>query len=117
MAKSPYKPYTPKPEQMALVPEMSGNTVNGLGETEFRQPTHVYWSEPENIPHGGLQKFFFEQNPDNPAIVEARANRDELTAADVVPVSGPPLQQSAQQWSQQLAEYAQAHYHRNQHQQ
>jgi len=106
MAKSPYKPYTPKPEQMALVPEVSGNTINGLGETEFRQPKHVYWSEPENIPHGGLQKFFFEQNPDNPAIVEARANRDELTAADVAPVSGPPLQQSAQQWSQQLAEYA-----------
>lgn len=40
MAKSPYKPYQPKPEQMALVPHVSGN-------------------------------------PDNPAIVEARAIRSE----------------------------------------
>ncbi|MFT5335883.1 MAG: epoxyqueuosine reductase [Halioglobus sp.] len=107
MAKSPYKPYTPKPEQMALVPKTSGNTINGLGETEFRKPQHVYWSEPDDIAHGELQKFFFEQNPDNPAIVEARAARDKLTAPDVPPVTTTPLQQSAKEWSEQLAQYTQ----------
>lgn len=99
VAKSPYKPYTPESEQLALVPEISGNTVNGLGETEFRRPTHVYWSDPDNIPHGELQKFFYRQNQDNPAIRDARAARDELTATQVPPVNSPPLQQSAQQWS------------------
>ncbi len=106
MAKSPYRPFTPNPEQLALMPETSGNAINGMGETQFRRPSRVYWHDPDTIPHGKLQKWFYTQNPDNPAINEARAARAEILSIEVPPVSGEPVQQSAQRWSQQLAAYA-----------
>ena len=106
MAKSPYKPYTPKPEQMALMPETSGNTINGLGETERRRASHVYWHDPETIAHGELQKWFYTQDPDNQAIAKARTARAKILDIEVRPVSGQPLQQSAEKWSQELAAYA-----------
>ena len=106
MTKSPYRPYTPNPEQMALMPATSGNSINGLGETEFRQASHVYWHDPDTIEHGELQKWFYTQDPDNPAIAEARTARAKILDIEVPPVSGEPLEQSAEDWSQQLAAYA-----------
>ncbi len=106
MAKSAYKPFTPNPEQAALKPEISGNAINGLGETTFRRPTRVYWHDPDTIPHGGLQKWFYTQDPDNPAIAQARADRAKILAMEVSPVSAEPLQQSAEDWSQQLTAHA-----------
>ena len=106
MAKSSYKPFTPKPEQVALMPAVSGNTINGLGETRFRRATHVYWHDPDSIPHGDLQKWFYTQNPDNPAIEQARAARAKILELEVAPVTGEPLQQSAGDWSRQLAAHA-----------
>ena len=106
MAKSPYRPFIPNPEQIALMPETSGNTINGMGETEFRRASRVYWHDPDTIAHGKLQKWFYTQDPDNPAINEARAARQKILDVVVPPVSGEPLQQSAQDWSKQLADYA-----------
>ena len=71
MAKSPYRPFIPKPEQLALMPATSGNTINGMGETEFRQASRVYWHDPDTIEHGELQKWFYTQDPDNRAIADA----------------------------------------------
>lgn len=106
MAKSPHRPFIPNPEQIALMPETSGNAINGMGETEFRRASRVYWHDPDTIAHGKLQKWFYTQDPDNPAINEARAARQKILDIVVPPVSGEPLQQSAQDWSKQLADYA-----------
>ncbi|HLF31112.1 MAG TPA: 4Fe-4S dicluster domain-containing protein [Xanthomonadales bacterium] len=106
MAKSPYRPYTPNPEQLALVPAVSGNTINGLGETEFRRARRVYWHDPDTLAHGEMQKWFYTQDPDNAAIAAARAERAKILALEVPEVSGQALLQSAEDWSRQLAEYA-----------
>ena len=106
MAKSPYRPYTPNPEQVALMPEVSGNTINGMGETAFRRASPVYWHNPAAIAHGALQKWFYTQDPDNPAIEQARAVRAKILALEVPPVTGEPLHQSAADWSRQLAAHA-----------
>jgi epoxyqueuosine reductase QueG len=106
MAKSPYRPFTPDPEQLALVPEVSGNTINGLGETEFRQARPVYWHDPETLAHGKLQRWFYTQDPDNEVIASARAERAKILAVQVPPVNGKPLQQSAEEWTGQLSDYA-----------
>ncbi len=90
MAISPYRPFTPKPEQVALMPEVSGNTINGLGETEIRRPTHVYWHEPETLHHGEMQKWFYTQNMDHEGIKKARADREKIHAIVVPPVSDEP---------------------------
>jgi epoxyqueuosine reductase QueG len=106
MAKSPYRPFIPNPEQLALMPETSGNIINGMGETKYRRASRVYWHDPDTIEHGELQKWFYTQDPDNPAINEARAARQKIVDIVVPPVSGEPLQQSEQDWSEQLAAYA-----------
>ena len=106
MAKSPYRPFSPKPEQLALIPATSGNTINGLGETRFRRASHVYWHDPDTIAHGELQKWFYTQDPDNQAIAKARAARAKILDIEVPPVIGKPLQQPAADWSRELAAYA-----------
>jgi ferredoxin len=102
MAKSPYRPFTPKAEQLALMPDVSGNAINGLGETERRRATPIYWHEPDTLAHGELQKWFYTQNADNEHIIRAREDRAEILAIEVPPVSGEPLQQSAEDWTAQL---------------
>ncbi len=106
MAKSPYKPYTPNPEQMALMPAKSGNAINGLGESRFRRATPVYWHNPDSLAHGELQKWFYTQDPNNPAINEARKNREEILQIQVPEVSGEPLIQSADDWTKQLEAFS-----------
>lgn len=106
MAKSPYRPYTPNPEQIALVPAVSGNTINGVGETEFRRASPVYWRDPDTLKHGELQKWFYTQHVDNEDIARARAAREKVLEIELPPVSGERLEQSAGKWSAELSAYA-----------
>src|ERR1700743_3004419 len=46
--------YTPKPETLALL-KVSGNPINGLGETEERRPSPFFWHPPDQHPYGELQ--------------------------------------------------------------
>jgi ferredoxin len=105
MSRSPYRPFTPNAEQVALFPSTSGNTVNGMGETVFRRASPVYWHDPDSIEHGELQKWFYTQNPDNRAVADARAARAKVLEIEIPPVSGEPWQQSAAQWSRDLAAF------------
>ena len=88
------------------MPEVSGNSVNGLGETEVRRPTHVYWHEPDALHHGEMQKWFYTQNMDHAAIKKTRADREKIHAIEVPPVSAESLQQSAEDWTKQLKAHA-----------
>ena len=87
MAKSPYRPYTPNPEQIALMPQISGNTINGVGEAEFRRASHVYWHDPETLAHGELQKWFYTQHADDAAIEREREVRAKILEIEVPPVA------------------------------
>jgi len=106
MAISPYRPFTPKSEQASLIPEMSGNTINGLGEAATRRPTHVYWHEPDKLHHGEMQKWFYTQNTGHEGIRKARADREKIHAIVMPPVSDAPLQQSADDWTNELKLHA-----------
>lgn len=106
MSRNPYRPFTPKPEQMELMPEISGNEINGLGETVHRKASKVFWHDPDTLAHGRLQQWFYTQHPDDPDIIKARADRQKLLDIEVPPVSGEPLQQSAEEWTSQLKAHA-----------
>jgi len=106
MAKSPYRPYTPDPEQIALVPSISGNEINGVGESVFRRASPIYWHDPESLHHGDLQKWFYTQHVDDPAIDQARKVRAEILGIELPPVADEALQQSAEQWTDDLTLYA-----------
>lgn len=53
--------WEPSPEQMALWPSVSGNTINGVGEEAVRQPSPIYWHAPDATPHGPLQLWFIKR--------------------------------------------------------
>lgn len=100
---SPHRPFTPDPAQMALAPAISGNAINGLGETAFRRPDMVYWApDPDTIPHGAMQRYFYGTDPGNPHIAAARAERARITAIDPVPVADPPTQRAPDDWTAAL---------------
>lgn len=61
------------PEQLSLFPDISGNAINGLGETEVRRPSPIYWQDPRELPHGRLQDWMLEKTRrDVPQIMEMR---------------------------------------------
>ena len=106
MAKSLYRPFKPKHEQMVLVPETSANTINGVGEEGFRRASPIYWHDPDTLVHGDLQKWFYTQDPDNVAIAMAREAREKFLDIEVPPVSSEPLDQSAEAWTSDLRAFA-----------
>ncbi|MGB7181699.1 MAG: 4Fe-4S dicluster domain-containing protein [Burkholderiaceae bacterium] len=53
--KSKPEPYHPLQNFLDAMPEVSGNTVNGLGESEVRQPSPFFWHPPNKQTHGDLQ--------------------------------------------------------------
>lgn len=68
MAKAPKPVYRPPAEQLDLFPDVSGNTLNGLGETEIRRPTPIYWHYGDvELPHKALQDYYlrhFDAKPE-----------------------------------------------------
>ena len=84
---NPYRPYNPSPEQRALVPNISGNKINGLDEEVRRQPQHVYWNDPDKIAHGDMQRWFYKNDPDNQALRDAREDRAAITKLELPPVA------------------------------
>ena len=102
MSKSPYRPFHPNPEQLALRPEITGNAINGLGERRGRKAQPIYWHAPETLAHGEMQKWFYTQDPNNAAIEAARRDRAKILEIDVPAVSGEPIERSAEAWMAEL---------------
>ena len=92
--------FTPKPEQLALMPEVSGNTINGLGEATPRRPKPIYWHDPSTLAHGRLQQWFFPQTPDDPRLHEARAERQRIIDVPLAHLADNPSSLSEDQWTQ-----------------
>lgn len=52
------KPIWKAPEQaLEHMPEISGNKINGLGETQFRRPAPFFWHEPQYHEFGDMQRY------------------------------------------------------------
>lgn len=98
-----HRPHTPNPDQMALKPEVSGNAINGLGEPHTRRARMVYWApNPDDIPHGRMQRWFYEATPDDPRFAEIRAWRQVIYDAPLPDVTGDPREQSPEAWTAAL---------------
>ena len=89
--KNSYRPFVPNPEQVKLIPETSGNSVNGMNETRFRRPSYVYWgNNTDDIIHGELQKWFYTVDPEDPGYEQQRKHRQvalDLPLEEINPVT------------------------------
>ena len=88
MTRSTFKP---RPEQMALYPDVSGNTINGLGDAERRQPSYVYWgNSPDDVAHGDVQRWFYTVDPGLDGYGVERARRAAIIDAPLTPLAETP---------------------------
>lgn len=91
---------------MALWPNISGNTINGLGETDQRPPSPVYWHQKEEIAHGPVQDYFYSQFLESPGVVEARARRQVAIDSPLPEVASERRQETPERWSALVKEAA-----------
>jgi Pyruvate/2-oxoacid:ferredoxin oxidoreductase delta subunit len=89
--------FRPSAEQLAQLPDISGNTINGLGETQPRRPTPIYWHNPATIPHGRLQAWYQAQ-PREAGHEAARIRAYNLSREPLPPV-GQPLKPAPEDWT------------------
>jgi hypothetical protein len=55
-------PWTAAPEVTALLAPVSGNRINGVGETSPRRPRQIFWARrPEDVAHAELQRAVIER--------------------------------------------------------
>lgn len=103
---NPHRPFTPDPEQMACAPEISGNEINGLGEADFRRPDIVYWApNPDDIPHGKLQRWFYSVNPNDPEMAKVRAWRQTILDAPLPALAAQKVHRHPAEWTSELSDF------------
>src|ERR1700678_2894784 len=98
--------YSPKPETLALL-EVSGNPINGLGETTKRRPSPFFWHPPDQHPYGELQKVARQSSrrcPGSAPAFLAAYNHPEL-----IPVAAVRNPASAEQFATETTAFALSH--------
>lgn len=104
--------YIPDPSQMALWPDASGNSINGLGEASTRRPVHVYWhaplpdgSIPKGPPFAPVQGWFYAHNT-APELTSGRKERQKIEAEVLPEVAARVVHQSPQDWAKAIRQQA-----------
>lgn len=100
--------FVPSDEQMALWPDISGNTVNGLGEETARRPSPVMWHDPEIIPHGKVQSWFWDQGRKEPELFALRGERQRVIDQPEPPVSAQRIDIAPHEATKRVKELAEA---------
>jgi NAD-dependent dihydropyrimidine dehydrogenase PreA subunit len=107
--KNPFRPFTPDPEMVSRLPEITGNEINGVGETEVRRPRMVYWApDPDDIEFGEVQKWFYQHEPPDPVLMEERARRKAILEAPMPDLATEPAERSPDEWTRSLDAFVDA---------
>ncbi len=103
---NPHRPFEPDPDQVALHPGVDGNVINGLGDSTPRRPAMVYWApDPTDIPHGGMQMYFYKRSAGNPAFADSRAERQKILDAPLPEIADRVADRSPQDWTGGLSHF------------
>jgi ferredoxin len=98
--------YQPRPETAALL-KVSGNAINGLGETAQRQASPFFWHSPDQHPYGPLQDVARQNSrkcPGSGPAFMAAYNHPEL-----IPIAATRNPAPAAQLTSDLTAFALAH--------
>ncbi|HPF45716.1 MAG: 4Fe-4S dicluster domain-containing protein [Alphaproteobacteria bacterium] len=99
MIKRAKEGFVPSDEQMALWPDVSGNDINGLGETEIRRPSPIYWQTPELTPFGPLMQFFEDHAPRDEGLYKTQMETDRIRSTEIPPISSVRIEKTSSEWS------------------
>jgi epoxyqueuosine reductase len=99
--------YQPTREQRELFPQVSGDKLNGLGEKQIRNPTKVYWSEPETIAHGEVQKYFYNKSNSLRAVRKEVSDMKDRRGPEIISELADLVKEdSPANWSLKVKEFA-----------
>jgi len=99
------KIFQPNPEQLKLAPNITGREINGVGEASHRQPTRIYWHDPDTIEYGKMQLWFYLQNNSKRA-AEARRIAYEIDALPLPDITDKKEQATAEEWTTKVKKVA-----------
>lgn len=89
------------PAVVALMPDVDGNTLNGLGESRVRRPTEVMWTDPARIAHGALQEYMVARAIEEPEVMTAAIKEWR----EPVPVAPEKAVDSPTGWIQRIKDF------------
>jgi ferredoxin len=98
--------YQPKPETLSLL-KVSGNAINGVGETEQRRPSPFFWHPPDQHPYGELQVVARQNSRKCPGAAEAFAAAYQYPA--LIPVAQERNPLAPAQLAKELRDFAIGH--------
>jgi epoxyqueuosine reductase len=98
--------YRPKPETLAVL-RVSGNPINGLGETAQRRPSPFFWHPPDQHPYGELQVIARQNSRKCPG--SAPAFLAAYNHPDLIPVAETRNDASAEQLTAAATSFALSH--------
>jgi len=98
--------YTPKPETVSLL-TVSGNSINGLGETTPRKASPFFWHPPDQHPYGPLQDVARQNSRKCPG--SGPAFMAAYTHPELIPVAATQRNAPAAQFAAKTTEFALAH--------
>ena len=95
--------YRPMQRFLDAFPPVSGNTVNGLGETTVRRPSPFFWHPPDRQTHGRLQAEVTDYHRQSAAMREHfDSNPPGGRGPAPVPKSDVRIEKPAAQWRDEL---------------
>jgi ferredoxin len=88
---------------LACLPDVTGNGINGVGESDVRRPRMVYWApNPDDIEFGAVQKWFYGHEPPDPVLMEERAKRKAILDAPMPDLADEQTVRSPGEWTRSL---------------
>jgi epoxyqueuosine reductase len=109
--------WQPPSEVKALMPNVSGNIVNGLGETEARPPSPFFWHPPNEQPFGAMQDHVLQKmlgQPDSGPVAEAfqvgAPGQFRRRGPAPIAVAQTRTEKSANDWSKAVVDFALANH-------
>jgi epoxyqueuosine reductase len=100
--------WRPNPDVLALWPEVSGNAINGLGDTEPGPPRPVFWRTDGSTPHAPVMYYFYDKDKDNEAIAAARTYRQRTAAIPVHDLAAEAERRPPAAWVEAVKDAARA---------
>ena len=99
--------FVPKKQFTDLFPEISGNTINGRGETVARRPKPFFWHPPDRQTHGELQTAVIDYHRQSAAIrKEFSSNPPGGRGPKSIEQARQSTERSPEDWSQRVKKFA-----------
>lgn len=98
--------WTPQPETVALL-RVSGNSINGVGESTPRRPSPFFWHPPDQHPWGDLQLLARKNSRKCPGSMEAF--QGAYTYPELIPVAEARSESSPRELAEEVKSFALSH--------